>query len=203
MHCDSFPAQPFLALDKGRTPSAQECYQLWDQYRMLEHIRIHSQLVALVAAEITRLMHLKSERLQVHMQTVYAAGLLHDLAKTYTLKYGGNHSQIGAAWVLQHTNNLAMAQGVMHHVYWPGALDIEKHVLPLSLIYADKRVKHDRIVTLQERFADLLQRYGTTRIRVEMMHRSFAQVRNIEDLFNRTLEVDLNAYPFDSRGVVQ
>ncbi|MFP4213450.1 MAG: HD domain-containing protein [Desulfohalobiaceae bacterium] len=201
MHRDSFPARPFQAQNLGIVPSDQECYRLWDEYQMLEHIRIHSELVALVAAELARLLQAKG--LDPDPQSFRAAGLLHDLAKTYTLRYRGNHCQIGAVWVLEHTHNPALAQGVLHHVYWPGELDLEKHTLPLCLIYADKRVMHDRVVPLSERFDDLRQRYGSTRARLLMMQESFAQVRDIEGLLNSELEVELNAYPFDSRRVVQ
>jgi putative nucleotidyltransferase with HDIG domain len=168
---------------------------------MLEHIRVHSELVALVAAELAR--QLKSAGQDLDPQCFRAAGLLHDLAKTYTLNFGGNHCQIGAVWVLQHTGNPAMAQGVMHHVYWPAELDLAQHPLPLCLIYADKRVMHDSIVPLSQRFDDLFQRYGTTKARVLMIQEAFAQAREIQGLLNRRLEVDLNAYTFDSRRVVQ
>ncbi|MFP4392766.1 MAG: HD domain-containing protein [Desulfohalobiaceae bacterium] len=200
MHRDSFPARPFQARSLGEVPSDQKCYRLWDQYQMLEQIRLHSELVAQVAWELARLLKARSQDLDP--QSFRAAGLLHDLAKSYTLRYGSNHCQIGAAWVLWHTGNPVLAQGVMHHVYWPGTLDLEKHALPLCLIYADKRIMHDRIVPVSERFNDLLQRYGSTRARVHMIQESFAQVKEIEDQLNRRLEVDLNAYPFDSRRMV-
>ncbi len=201
MQCESFLVPAFEADCSGHIPSARECYQLWDQYNMLDHIRIHSRLVALVASEVASL--LKDKGLQVQVQAVLAAGLLHDLAKSYTLKYGGNHSQIGASWVMLHTGNPAIAQGVLHHPHWPGALEIKKHALPLCLVYADKRVMHDQIVTLQERFSDLLNRYGSTRIRVDMMQNSFTQALEIQRLLNSMLEVDLDAYPFDSRRLVE
>jgi hypothetical protein len=139
----------------------------------------------------------------VSQQTLRSAGLLHDLAKTYTVRYGGNHCQLGAAWVMALTGNPAIAQAVRHHVVWPGLVDIRAHFLPLVIIYADKRVKHDHIVTLPERFSDLLHRYGTSDARIASMHRSFAQVEHIETELSTLLEVDLHAYPFDSRRMVQ
>lgn len=201
MHRDSFPARPFQAMNLGEVPSDQQCYQLWDEYQMLEHIKVHSKLVALVAWDLAVQLQAKDQDLDP--QSFRAAGLLHDLGKTYTLNFGGNHCQIGAVWVLQHTGNPALAQAVLHHVHWPGELNLESHVLPLCLIYADKRVMHDHIVTLSQRFSDLLQRYGSSKARIQMIQESFAQIRKIEDLLNRRLEVDLNAYPFDSRRMVQ
>ena len=40
-----------------------------------------------------------------------AAGLLHDLAKTYCIRHGGSHAQLGAAWVLEATGQLPHRSG--------------------------------------------------------------------------------------------
>ena len=196
-----FSFSPFPALNCGLVPDDAQCKAWWDEYEMLEHIAVHSSLVAGIA---TRIGLMAQERgLDIPWQALRAAGLLHDLAKTYTVRYGGNHSQLGAAWVMALTGNPAIAQAVRHHVVWPGSVDIHTHFLPLVIIYADKRVKHDHIVTLPERFADLVHRYGTSDERIASMHRSFAQVEHIETELSTFLEVDLHAYPFDSRGMVQ
>ena len=168
---------------------------------MLDNIAVHSSLVAGIASWIGH--RAVSRGLHIPLQALRAAGLLHDLAKTYTVRYGGNHSQLGAAWVMALTENPAIAQAVRHHVAWPGPLDVRTHFLPLVIIYADKRVKHDQIVTLDERFADLLDRYGGSAERVASMRRSFAQIEHIESELCSLLEVDLHAYPFDSRRMVQ
>ena len=168
---------------------------------MLENIAVHSEKVAAIATIIGQTA--LSRGLDIPLQALRAAGLLHDLAKTYTVRYGGNHSQLGAAWVMTLTGNPIIAQAVRHHVMWPGPLDVAAHFLPLVIIYADKRVMHDRIVTLQERFSDLLARYGVNDERIASMHRSFIQIEHIQSKLSKLLEVDLHAYPFDSRGMVQ
>ena len=197
----SSPCRPFPAVNSGLVPDDAQCKAWWEEYGMLENIAVHSSLVAGIAHWIgTRAA---SCGLDVPQQALRAAGLLHDLAKTYTVRYGGNHSQLGAAWVMALTRNPAIAQAVRHHVYWPGSVDVRTHFLPLVIIYADKRVKHDTIVTLSERFSDLFHRYGVNDERIASMHRSFAQVEHIESELSNLLEVDLHAHPFDSRGMVQ
>jgi len=156
---------------------------------MLDNIRTHSLLVAGIATEIADLA--SRSGVAVHVQAVRASGLLHDLGKTYTVRYGGNHSQIGATRVMELTGNPAVAQGVLHHVYWPGRVDVRVHTLPLAIIYADKRVKHDRVVSLRERRADLLNRYGTTADRCRRIRRSFRQTEEIESKFGNLLGRDL------------
>lgn len=146
-------------------PDEAACTGLWDRYGMLPNIRAHSRAVADLALDVakraTALGH------AVDMPALRAAALLHDLAKTYTILHGGAHAQLGAAWVREETGRPDLAQAVLFHVSWPWlhgplALDADPLRLPLLVSYADKRVRHDEVVSLEERFDDLLDRYGDT-----------------------------------------
>lgn len=181
-------------------PTDEECRDLWDRFDMLPHIRDHSLTVACVATFVAQ--KAREAGLDVNVGEVRASALLHDIAKTYSIHYGGNHCQLGGAWVQELTGNPALAQGVIHHVNWPGEIDLKAHFLPLTVIYSDKRVKHNRVVTLLERFDDLLKRYGTTEYIRERIERSFNQAREIERALSQAIGVDLNAHPFDCGGLV-
>ena len=91
----------------------------------------------------------------------------------------------------------------MHHVSWPFELDIERYFLPLAVLYADKRVSHDRLVGMRERFVDLMERYGRTSEIAARIRLTQAQALTIEAEFSRILGVDLNACAFDCRGLVE
>jgi putative nucleotidyltransferase with HDIG domain len=183
------------------TPTDAECFACWDALGMMSHIREHSLLVAGLATFLAERADEKG--LGPNVPEVRASALLHDIAKTYTIRHGGHHSQLGGAWAMDWTRNPKLAQGVVHHVYWPFELDLARHFLPLVIIYADKRVMHDRVVPLTERFVDLLERYGTTEYIRERIAMSNKQAKDIEDALGRILEIDLNAHPFDSRGLVE
>jgi len=182
-------------------PSVAECLALWDAYDMLPNIRAHSLTVACIAETLAR--EAVASGLPVDVDAVRAAALLHDLAKTYTIRHGGNHSQLGGAWVQELTGNPILAQGVMHHVHWPFAVDLRAHFLPLIIIYSDKRVKHNRVVSLTERFEDLLHRYGATQDIRQRIGRSFAQAREIEDALIQTLGFQTDADIAHCRGLVE
>ncbi len=181
-------------------PSREECRRYWQIYCLPEHIREHSRLVALVAEHICVLA--RERGMQVPVEAVVASALLHDLGKFYCIEYGGSHQQLGAGLVMELTGNPAIAQGVMHHVYWPGAIDIYRYFLPLVIIYSDKRVKHDQIVTLETRFQDLFARYGINKRMKGLIYRSWQQAVDIQKQLNKALETDLNACAFDSRRMV-
>ncbi len=191
---------PFSAKSDGYVPGVDECYRIWNEFSMMEHIERHSIQVATVAVEIAT--GVRSKGIEIDIEVVRACGLLHDIAKTYTIKNGGLHSQLGASWMLDRTKNHAIAQAILHHVYWPGPLDIKKYPLPLIIIYSDKRVNHDSIVRLDDRMEYILERYGKTYNRMQAILYSFKQARDLEKIFSNLLEVDLDAYTFNSRGMV-
>lgn len=182
-------------------PTDAQCRLLWDAYGMLPNIRAHSELVACLATALAELA--RAAGLAVDVAEVRAAALLHDLAKTYTIRHGGNHCQLGAAWVQEITGNPALAQGVLCHVHWPREIDLAADFLPLALIYSDKRVKHNQIVTLEARFDDLLVRYGTTDYIRARIRESFQQAEAIERALAATLGVNIHENTFGCGRLVE
>jgi putative nucleotidyltransferase with HDIG domain len=184
------------------SPGRRECEALWNRYSMPRHIRAHSLLVAAVTLGLGELLMQRGARLS--RPALLAGALLHDLAKIYTVDYPGDHAQIGAAIAVRETRNYMVGQMIYHHVGWPWEVDINNDYLlhVLLLDYADKRVKHDSIVTLEERFADLRQRYGRTERSLAAIAFSQLQGLEIEQALSRRLEVPVNEYPFDRGRLV-
>jgi hypothetical protein len=200
------PAPPHVAAEQAlchalpAAPSVAQCEAWWDQFAMPEHIRAHSRQVARVACFVAEAGI--SRGIPLCLETVRASALLHDLAKAYCLIHGGSHSQLGGAWAMTLTGNPLLAQGVTHHVYWPFPVDLVRHFTPLAVLYADKRVSHDRIVPIEERFSDLVTRYGGSTEIEDRIHSTNRQAKDIEVAFARLLEIDLNAHDFDSGRLV-
>ncbi|MDO5537206.1 MAG: HD domain-containing protein [Desulfovibrionaceae bacterium] len=188
------PELHFPARKGALIPDDADCEKLWDKYEMLDNVRAHSRVVADVATELAR--HAFMLGLPVCIEEVRASGLLHDLAKTYCLRHGGGHAQLGASWVVQETHNYAIAHGVFHHVYWPWPLPADNAErmcsLPFFIMYADKRARHDQFVTLEERFDDLYVRYGNTETHRAGIRASYLQAKAIEAALSRHLCVDLS-----------
>lgn len=169
---------------------------------MMPHIRDHSRQVATVAASLAE--RAVERGIAVDVAAVRAAGLLHDLAKSFTIAHGGSHAQIGAAWVVAETHHYGIAQAVRFHVHWPWDLPTDHLVcsLPLFVLYADKRIMHDQCVSLHERFEDLLHRYGTTekaRMGIGLSHQ---QGLNLERALTVQLDWDIHACTLNSGRLV-
>ena len=203
----SLPELPQLAAHAGATlpppPDDAACIALWRKYAMLLNVERHSQMVAHIATALAE--RAAALGLAIHVPAVRAAGLLHDLAKTYCLLHGGSHAQLGASWVLAETRRYDMARGVLLHVHWPWAVPEGPAIcaLPFFVIYADKRVRHDACVTLEERFEDLLTRYGRDARARDGIRAAHEQALAIERALSAQLGWKLHEDTFDCRGLVQ
>ncbi len=195
------PEDDCFRATKGWTPLAAECREMWQQWNVPEHIQEHSRMVTRVARRIAEMVKVGLLP-DLDLRVVVAAAMLHDLAKYYTILHGGSHSQIGAAWVQEHTQNPVLSGAVLHHVHWPFEMNLLNYPVSLIICYSDKRVRHTEIVTLEERFEDLQDRYGGSDKARKHIQESLEQGQTIERLLNEGLKVELNAHSFDSRRLV-
>ena len=142
-----------------RIPSRENCYRLIREMRMMEHIVRHSLQVCRVAELLVQQLREKGRTLDRDL--VRAAALLHDITKTRSLTTGEQHSESGCN-LLADRGYAEVGDIVRQHVkldiYFGSNSPSEAEIVN----YADKRVLHDRIVSLDERMAYILERYGAT-----------------------------------------
>jgi putative nucleotidyltransferase with HDIG domain len=160
-------------------PGLKECFDLMDHYEMPEHIRAHSLMVARVAHLIVKRLHDLGAPVSVGKAT--AAALIHDIGKNAALETGQDHAALGRRICLEH-HLWEVADIVGEHVrlreYRPQGELTEKEIV----YYSDKRVNHDRIVSLGERLAYILERYagGQEEIRRRILA-NFEMCREVEE----------------------
>ena len=116
---------------------------------------------------------------------IVAAALLHDITKTQSLKTKENHAETGAN-LLEEMGYPQVAEVVRGHVRLSAGTGLspmrEVHIVN----YADKRVRHATVVSLEERFVDLVERYGQTqerRLRIEQMRKTTLELE--QQMFRR------------------
>ena len=140
-----------------RIPNPGECFLLLERYGVPANVVDHSRKVHQVAMFLCRELNRQDESLDPDL--VEAASLLHDIAKVASFKTGENHSQAGAR--LLHEQGFGeVAEIVRQHVVLDSRVDHGRITEADLVHYADKRVKHTRVVSLGERFQDLRERYG-------------------------------------------
>ena len=124
---------------------------------MLENIKAHSRVVAKLARLIAR--GLQDAGVLISVEKATAGALMHDIGKTASLKTGQDHSEIGRQICLRnHMDEIAGIVG--EHVRLKNYSLTEDYSEKEIVFYADKRVNHDRVVSLDERLEYILGRYG-------------------------------------------
>jgi putative nucleotidyltransferase with HDIG domain len=158
-------------------PVKQRCFELMHEMRMPEHIAVHSLQVCRVALWLTD--HLQSSTPTPNRRLVQAAALLHDITKTRSFDTGENHAQSGARY-LEERQFPEVADVVRQHV----RLDDNSDSAPIGaaavINYADKRVLHDKIASLDERMQYILERYGETSAHQERICRLWRITARLE-----------------------
>ena len=126
------------------------------EYNVPEHIIHHSFKVTKVAYILSE--ELSDVGIKVNLPLIIFSSLLHDITKYQSiLNKGEDHSETGGK-VLRDIGYPDVAEIIESHIVIKNRkrLLIEKMVV----FYADKRVMHDKVVSLKERYEDLAERYG-------------------------------------------
>ncbi len=144
-------------------PSREQCLQLLHKYKVPENIVRHSLQVERVAVFLARKMKQAGEKVDVEL--VGRAALLHDIDKTKTLEQGFRHlhGKISRALLEKEGFPKIGAIAEKHHIYYILGEKPFSNWEEKIVYYADKRVNHDQIVSLEDRFKYLAASYGKTK----------------------------------------
>lgn len=160
-----------------RIPTETDCYRLMAGMAMLDNIAAHSIRVCQVAAVLA--VGLETTGHGLDRNLVQAAALLHDITKTRSLSTSENHACTGADY-LREQGYPEVGAIVGQHVKLADFNTKGEPSAAEVVNYADKRVMHDKVVSLDVRMADLMKRYngsGQLGNRLDLMRR---QAREIE-----------------------
>ena len=159
-------------------PTRDECYRLMADMEMMAHIAAHSIQVCRVALWLCDAIN-GHRGIGLNRDLVRAGGLLHDITKTRSFATGEDHARSGRQWLtgrgLGDVGRI-VAQHVVLEAFDPGAPIQEAELIN----YADKRVMHDRIVSMPRRMADILERYGTSSERQERIRSLWRETEHLE-----------------------
>ncbi len=180
-------------------PTIQQCYSFMDEYAMLDNIRAHSLMVTRVAQVLVQGLTDSSKDNSPLPSTdlVLAGALLHDIAKTPCLENHCDHAKQGRDICLE-LGYPEVAEIVREHViltefsskrYGTG------YYLAKELVYyADKRVRHEEIVSLEERLEYILERYGNNDpIRHTLIRENFTKCQQLETYLFLSAEMKTDA----------
>jgi uncharacterized protein len=177
-------------------PSRVEAFRIIKACGMPEHILRHSLMVGRVAMVIGA--WLKSAGFSMDLALIDRASLLHDICKMDCIGTTKDHAFMAKEFLCRE-GYPRVGEVVSQHVRL-NSFDVGEAMV---VNYADKRVMHERVVSLTRRFLDLMERYGTDdarRERILLHHQTCLVIQDIlYEKCNEDLEglVDLNLIPFD------
>jgi uncharacterized protein len=168
----------------GMIPTSDQCFDLMEKYGMLDNIRAHSIVVEQVASLIARCLRQAGE--DIVLERVTAGALMHDIAKTMCLRTKEDHAIKGKEICVDH-RFFEIADIVAEHIvladYDPHHGIREKEII----YYADKRVNHDVVVSVEERLEYLLDHYGRNKESLcKLIRKNFSLCKEVEKkIFSR------------------
>lgn len=167
-------------------PTIAQCLMLMDEYEMYENIRRHSCKVAQVAEALHRGLQRAEKTAETipAPEVVMAGALMHDIAKTQCLKENCKHAIIGEE-ICRQLGYPEIGHIVRDHVTLT-SFTVEKYSRGIFgatelVYYADKRVKHDQIVSLESRLSYILEHYGDNNpLKEAFIVKNFTQCQDLE-----------------------
>ena len=161
-----------------RIPSKKDCYHLIHEMEMMDHIVSHSILVCQVAMLLVD--HLSARNIYLNREMIQASALLHDITKTRSFKTKENHAQTGEQLLCDlgyPEVGCIIGQHVVLNEYLFSGPPVEVEIVN----YADKRVLHDKVVSLKERMTYVLENYGKKPIYLERIFRLWESTEQLEE----------------------
>lgn len=173
--------------------SLEEAYFLLKKEKVPTHIVKHSEKTALVSLFIGCFLKKAGEKIDLLLLTTGA--LLHDIKKYEGILTGENHALLGYEF-MKKLGYEKIGNIIKSHIFlkinpYDSLINEEKIVH-----YADKRVMHDKIVTLKERFEDLKKRYGKDR-------ESIRRLESLEELNYQLEKLIFRKVPFTPEKILE
>lgn len=166
-------------------PSIADCLQFGDDYGMYDNIRAHSLQVARVSYVLYQgLVGCGSAQNIPSQELILAGALLHDIAKTLCLQEGCKHADVGFK-ICMELGYPEIADIVGQHVIL-SSYDEELYSkgqfnAAAIVYYADKRVRHEEIVSLDQRLAYIIDVYGKGDAKtIAAIHKNFSRCQYLE-----------------------
>jgi|TARA_B100001971_G_C17884585_1_gene379848 putative nucleotidyltransferase with HDIG domain len=136
-----------------KIPTKEECIEILTKNKTPSNVIEHSKTVCEVAENIAE--NLINKSIKVNKELVIASALLHDIKKVEE-----NHVVEGAKLLKSMGFPEVSEVARKHSLYQIEDENIQPKTVEEKIIfYADKRVKGNKIVSLEERFEDIKKRY--------------------------------------------
>lgn len=166
-------------MPKRPLPSKEECLQILEDNNVPANIIAHSSAVCDLSLKIASL--LEKRGISINRELVAAGALLHDIKK----QDSNDHVIEGARFI----KSLGLPEVALvirkHGLYHIDNGEFAPRTWEEKIVfYADKRVKGDKVVSIEERFSYIKQRYKKDNVEKEI---NFTKAIEIELLGDKEI----------------
>jgi putative nucleotidyltransferase with HDIG domain len=135
--------------------------------------------------------HLK-EGTVIDRDLIIASALLHDIAKSHSIKTQDYRHDLTGGKILRELGHEEIAGIVERHVFLEG-FSPEGPLEEWEIVhYADKRVMHDTIVSIDRRIDDIVKRYRIREMDREFIEKSRRKLHSLEEKIRKYLREDID-----------
>ena len=151
-------------------PTKQECIRILKENKVPDNIIAHLKAVCDFSMKVVDM--LEKRNIKVNRELVAAAALLHDIRKLSKGEHEIEGAELVSSMGYPEVGSVIKKHGLAHL--------FEKEFKPVAweekiVFYADKRVKDDKIASVDERFEYIKQRYKR-----EMVDRELNFTKKVE-----------------------
>ncbi len=169
-------------------PSLEEALILLEKQGNPQNIIDHSIRVAQVTFELAKEL---SSRFNLDVKLSILGALLHDITKMRSIETGEDHAQTGA-FIIESLGYKDLAPLIRHHIILKEPI-ANPTITEVELVfYADKRVKHSEVVSVKERFLDVIHRYCKGQKPTPMMIKIYKQTLYLEKVIFSNISLKPN-----------
>lgn len=164
-----------------QVPLEEECYALIKKastsIKVINHCRQVAQLSCIIASDLIK------AGCEVNLELVRAAALLHDLAKGKP-----HHAQVGARMLVNYPKVAEIIAEHMDICLKPNEPLTEKEIVYL----ADKLVREDQIISLQERFSEPLEKHKNNQEVYKKIQQRLSNAETIQTRIEQLIKMPLH-----------
>jgi len=145
-------------MSEMKIPSIEECNVIIEEYKVPDHIKAHTVVVRKIANFLAKKI---SEGKEINIDLVDKGALLHDVMKMHCIENNCRHTE-EAGKVLTQKGFPEFGKVIEKHGLDEVNKFDENTLIETKIIwYSDKRVNHDKLVSLSARYIYLKNKYGS------------------------------------------
>ncbi|WZL73877.1 NTP transferase domain-containing protein [Clostridiaceae bacterium 35-E11] len=166
-------------INKEKTLTTIGCMNILKEFNVSQKVINHGKKVAQVSCHLAFLLNNKG--LNLHIDRIKSAGLLHDIAKG-----NPNHAKLGEE-IIETLGYREVSKIVGQHRDIHFCMD--ENITEAEIVYlADKLVKEDKMVLLEERFKTSLEKFMDQPHILSLVKERFDKAKIIKDRVEKILD---------------